>query len=162
MVYIGFRSGGVKKAYAGMRYCSQCNLITNHYVYEKSFRPTVMFIAVAKFNKSYLLGCAKCEKGYEITNETVDILNENSKLIPPHKTFYKMYLDIESSLNEINPNTGKKYLDKLITNLLGDELNKDEVLDHVLNRLGDTYISNDIRTVFKYYVNAQIENTNFI
>lgn len=162
MVYVGFRSGGVKKAYAGMRYCSQCDLITNHFVYEKSFRPTVMFIAVAKFNKSYLLGCANCEKGYEITSETVDKLNEQSRLIPSHKIFFKMYQDIENALREKSPKSGKSFIDIMVTNLLGDELDKNEVLDHLLNRLGDTYPNNDIRQVYKYFVNAQINNSNFI
>lgn len=162
MVYIGYRKGVVKKGYAGMRFCEHCNLITQHYVYENSFRPTIMFIAVAKFNKSYMIGCGNCERGYEIEEDIARQIIQKATMIPKEKLFSQLYFAIESKLKEIDPETNKPWTNKVITTLLGDESKKDEVLEYLLRQLGDAHTGSDIKTVFYYYINAQLMNPNFI
>jgi hypothetical protein len=162
MVYIGYRKGGVKKGYAGMRYCTECNYIAHHYVYENSFRPTVMFIAVAKFNKSYMLGCENCEKGYEIEDQSAQQLIQKSHQLPKAKVFFEIYKSIETALNEVDNETGNTWTNKLITQLLGDTTKNDEILNYLFRKLGHNYNHTEITTVFLYFVNAQLQVSSFI
>lgn len=161
-MYIGYRRGGVKKGYTGMRFCSSCDLITHHFVYEKSFRPTVMFISVAKFNKSYLIGCAKCEQGYEIEKNTANALIEKSHSIPNKKVFLNIYEEIEQALLKVDGVSGKTWMDKMVIRLLGDKVENDQVTQYLVESLNYKYAEKDILTVYYYFVNAQLHNSSFL
>lgn len=70
-MFVGYRSGHSKYLYLGKLKCSNCNNTADFYVYEKAFKPTIMFIPIAKFNKSYMVACELCKRGFEISQEEV-------------------------------------------------------------------------------------------
>jgi phage FluMu protein Com len=70
-MFVGYRSGHSKYLYLGMLKCPNCKNVAEFYIYEKAFKPTVMFIPIAKFNKSYLLACESCKSGREISEQEV-------------------------------------------------------------------------------------------
>lgn len=70
-MFIGYRSGHSKYLYLGMHKCPNCNNISEFYIYEKAFKPTVMFIPIAKINKSYMIACETCHMGREISEQEV-------------------------------------------------------------------------------------------
>lgn len=161
-MYIGYRKGCVTKGYAGMRFCSECNYMNHHYVYENSFRPTVMFIAVAKFNKSYMMGCWTCEKRFEIEDQSTYQLIQKSHQLPKAIVFFDKNKLIEIAINEVDQDTENTWTDKLISKLLDDTAVNDEVLNYMFRKLGHNYNDTEITTVFFYFVNAQVQASSFI
>jgi hypothetical protein len=70
-MFIGYSSGHSKYLYVGKMRCENCNNVSDFYIYEKAFKPRIMFIPIAKINKSYMLACELCKRGYEISEQKV-------------------------------------------------------------------------------------------
>lgn len=78
MILFGYKKGGKRIAYVGFHNCNNCNNLTNFYLYETSFRPTLYFVPIAKFNVKYFMMCSICEGGIEIDKEKALALREES------------------------------------------------------------------------------------
>lgn len=75
-MYIGYRSGSKEVLSIPNMACPACDLTGGMGLFEKSFKPTVMFIPVAKLNVKYFVACKLCEKGLEIDKQTAqELLN---------------------------------------------------------------------------------------
>ncbi len=90
-MFVGYSKGGKKTAYAGIHNCQNCNNITNFHLVESSFKPTVMFIPVAKFNLKYYFICSLCERGYELEKPKYDKLYRESFNLPNEEDVIPYY-----------------------------------------------------------------------
>ena len=95
-MFVGYRKGGKKTAYGGIHECQNCKNITNFHLMESSFKPTVMFIPVAKFNVKYYLICSLCERGYELEKEKYNELYRNSFELPNEEDVIPYYNEVDS------------------------------------------------------------------
>lgn len=73
-MYIGYTSGAKELLSIPLMPCPACEMMGGMAIYEKSFKPTVMFIPVAKLNVKYYVICKHCERGLEIDKPTAQEL----------------------------------------------------------------------------------------
>lgn len=62
-MFVGYRKGLKEKVIITDLECPSCHSVGGMTLYENSFRPTVMFVPVAKFNVKYYIFCQFCERG---------------------------------------------------------------------------------------------------
>lgn len=68
-MFVGYRKGLKEKVIISDLECPSCHSVGGMTLYENSFRPTVMFVPVAKFNVKYYIFCQFCERGGEVDKE---------------------------------------------------------------------------------------------
>lgn len=97
-MFVGYSKGGKKTGYAGLHRCENCNNITNFHLIESSFKPTVMFIPVAKFDLKYYVICSLCERGYQLEKEKYDQMYRDSFNLPREEDVIPYYNLIDDAL----------------------------------------------------------------
>lgn len=90
-MFVGYTKGGKKTAYAGLYECENCNNITHFHLIESSFKPTVMFIPVAKFDLKYYVICSLCERGYQLDKDKYDQMYRESFSLPREEDVIPYY-----------------------------------------------------------------------
>ena len=102
MILFGYRKGGKRIAYVGFHDCNNCHNLTNFYLYETSFRPTLYFVPIAKFNVKYFMMCSICEGGIEIDKEkALAVREENIDFDDSQKYIIEALSDKQSELNRV-------------------------------------------------------------
>ncbi len=108
MILFGYKKGGKRISYLGFYECKNCNNVSNFYLYESSFRPTLYFIPIAKFNVKYFMVCSICEGGIELDKEkAISVREENIEFNDAQNYILKELNNKDSKLNSLvlNKNT---------------------------------------------------------
>jgi hypothetical protein len=82
IIFYGYKNDSKKVAYAGLEYCTHCNNISNFYLNENSFKPTLFFVPVAKFTTKRFVACETCSYGFEVDSQKASQIKEDSQKIP--------------------------------------------------------------------------------
>jgi hypothetical protein len=146
-MFVGYSKGGKKTAYAGIHECGNCNNVTNFHLIESSFKPTVMFIPVAKFNLQYYVICSLCERGYELEKTKYDEMYRNSFNLPREEDVIPYYNLIDDALMKNDA--------KILNAVIGLFINGHDVDSNEIYKLIDSSISSNLSQSHKKYIIEQ-------
>ena len=129
-MFVGYSKGGKKTAYAGIHQCQNCNNISQFHLVEYSFKPTLMFVPVAKFDLKYYFICSICERGYELDKANYDQMYRQSFELPKEETVIPYYNLLDDALIANDASLYNEIID-LLNN--GEDLDSQKIYNKVIS-----------------------------